>query len=212
METSNMCTSVHNYLEKRSLEFDSISIKRKESLSNISAHIEQYIINNELFKGVIICTHNSRRSHFGQVWLAAAASFYGKDQWVKTYSGGTEATAVYPSVIKTFVQIGFNINYPSTEINNPHYNITWKKNMTPYSLFSKIYSDHENPGSHFAAIMVCNDADAACPIVQGAEQRFSLPYRDPKAFDTTEEEFDQYNNTSKIIAREMLFIMSQITS
>ena len=44
----------------------------------------------------VICTHNSRRSHLGQVWLQAAAWQYEFDN-LRTWSGGTEGTALYPS-------------------------------------------------------------------------------------------------------------------
>ena len=35
-----------------------------------------------------ICTHNSRRSHLGQIWAAIAGAYYNVD--VATFSGGTE--------------------------------------------------------------------------------------------------------------------------
>jgi hypothetical protein len=34
--------------------------------------------------------------------------------------------------------------------------------------------------------MTCNNADEACPMVFGAEARFSVKYDDPKAFDGTD--------------------------
>jgi hypothetical protein len=32
---------------------------------------------------------------------------------------------------------------------------------------TKVYSDPTNPQSSFAALMVCDEADAACPLVKG---------------------------------------------
>ena len=49
--------------------------------------------------------------------------------------------------------------------------------------FSKHYGDPANPQQGFAALMVCGEADAACPFVKGAALRVSMPYLDPKIYD-----------------------------
>ena len=48
---------------------------------------------------IFICTHNSRRSHMGQLWAQVAAFYYGIEH-VYCYSGGTEATAFNPRSVK----------------------------------------------------------------------------------------------------------------
>jgi arsenate reductase (thioredoxin) len=73
--------------------------------------------------------------------------------------------------------------------------------------FSKVYGDAANPSDGFAAIMVCSEADGACPFVTGADLRVSLPYVDPKVSDGTPEEAAVYLAKSEEIGREMAFLM-----
>ncbi len=49
--------------------------------------------------------------------------------------------------------------------------------------FSKYYKDKSNPQSGFAAILVCNEADAECPVVPGASTRIFNDILDPKSYD-----------------------------
>ena len=58
--------------------------------------------------------------------------------------------------------------------------------------FSKTYFDENNPQHGFAALMVCGEADAACPLVKGAVVRISMPYLDPKIYDDSVYESHKY--------------------
>lgn len=70
-------------------------------------------------------------------------------------------------------------------------------------LFSKLLDHPQNPGSHFAAIMVCSNADEACPFVPGADVRISLPFEDPGKFDNTERSAEAYDSAMEAIARDL---------
>jgi hypothetical protein len=76
--------------------------------------------------------------------------------------------------------------------------------------FSKQFSDPTNPQEDFCAVMVCSQADEACPYVPGAEKRIAIPYEDPKAFDGTPEETENYSERSRQIAREMLYLFTRV--
>lgn len=82
--------------------------------------------------------------------------------------------------------------------------------MESYQAFSKKYDENPNPTKDFAAIMVCNSADAECPFVPGASFRIALPFADPKAFDDTDLEAAKYNERLRQIGREILWMMSEI--
>jgi len=142
-----------------------------------------------------------------QLWLAVAAHHYGLSP-IHTYSGGTEATAFNPRAVKAMQEIGFQIHTKASTDNNPLYLIRWTKGMQAYQAFSKPYYASPNPDSHFAAIMVCTQADETCPLVQGCDFRISLPYNDPKAFDHTQQESAKYTERCLQIGREMLFVMA----
>ncbi|OJJ22809.1 protein-tyrosine-phosphatase [marine bacterium AO1-C] len=188
--------------------FDLISTQRKTKLEKVSQYLTEKIANQQPIKVIVICTHNSRRSHLGQAWLQFAAEWYQISQ-LQAYSGGTEATAFHPSAVQALTEIGWKIS-PNTNDANPVYTASYG-NAQPLDMFSKEYTHKTNPQNQFAAIMVCTQADEGCPFVIGAEARFSIPYDDPKAFDHTELAQAKYAERSQEIAREMFYVMSQVS-
>jgi len=151
----------------------------------------------------VICTHNSRRSHMGQLWLRAAATYYGVGG-VAVFSGGTEATAFNPRAVAALKRAGFKLHRAGGG-ENPRYEASYGKTFPSVIMFSKRFDHSDNPKEGFAAVMVCSDADATCPVAPGAEGRFSVPFEDPKNFDGTPYEQSAYDERCRQIAREMLF-------
>ena len=78
-------------------------------------------------------------------------------------------------------------------------------------MFSKKYDHQVNPHEDFTALLVCANADEACPVVPGADARFAIPYKDPKVADNTPEENAMYAARCRQIAREMLYITKVIS-
>lgn len=185
-----------------------VSIERKEILQPLIEYIQNKINANEEIRLNFICTHNSRRSHLSQIWAQTMAFHFGI-QNVFCYSGGTEATAMFPKIVETLISQGFEIQKLS-ENENPVYGVKFDENQHPIVCFSKTYFDDFNPKSNFGAIMTCNNADEGCPMVFGAEARFPIKYDDPKAFDGTELMNEKYAERSLQIASEMYFVFSQI--
>ena len=154
-----------------------------------------------------ICTHNSRRSHFGQVWAAVAAAWYGVEG-MKTFSGGTEATAFNPRAVAALDRAGFQVENPGGS--NPVYRVAFSADEPSLECFSKTFDDPANPSSDFVAVMTCSDADENCPFIPGANFRIPLTYQDPKEADGTMEEVARYDERCRQIATEMFFLFSQI--
>lgn len=194
----------------KQLRPDTISESRKEVLQPLANYIQSKVNNNQDIRINFICTHNSRRSHLSQIWAQTIASYFAIKN-VFCYSGGTEATAVYPMIIKTLNQSGFKIKALSND-KNPIYSIKYSNNEHPIIGFSKTLDDDFNPQSQFAAIMTCSQADGGCPFIAGAEQRIPITFEDPKAFDNTPQQEEKYNERSLQIATEMFFVFSQIKS
>lgn len=192
----------------QSFDFTAISEDRKDILQPLIDFVQKKSDHHQEIRLNLICTHNSRRSHLAQVWAQTAAYYYGI-QNVFCYSGGTEATALYPKVAETLAQSGFSISKLS-ESNNPVYTIKFAGNQAPVIGFSKTYDDDFNPGNEFAAIMTCSQADGGCPFIAGAEKRIAITYDDPKAFDNTDQQSEKYNERSVQVAAEMFYIFSQI--
>lgn len=191
-----------------SFNFNEITAERKNILQPLIDFIQLKVKNQEDIRLNLICTHNSRRSHLSQVWAQTAAHYYGIKN-VFCYSGGTEATAMFPKVAETLKNTGFKIQKLSEE-NNPVYAIKFTENQSPIIGFSKAYDDDFNPESDFAAIMTCSQADGGCPFIAGAEKRIPITFEDPKAFDNTPQQAEKYQERSLQIATEMFYVFSQI--
>jgi len=155
-----------------------------------------------------ICTHNSRRSQMAQTWAHAAAYHFGVGG-VECYSGGTEATAFNPRAVAAMRRAGFRIDDPDGG-DNPVYRVRFAQGEEPMECFSKLYHQAPNPDRDFCAVMTCSAADAACPIVIGADERISLPYEDPGFFDGSDREAAAYDERCRQIAREMLAVFSKV--
>lgn len=171
---------------------------------------------------IIICTGNSRRSMLG-AGLGNAISSYLNMPGISFHSGGTTPSAFNKRSIATLKRAGFVIEptgktapagAEGTE--NPIYRVRWSADgVSPVmeSLeFSKSYRDSANPQKDFAAVLVCDEADAACPAVFGASVRIPAPFQDPKSFDGTPQEEAMYDTRRNDIARFMFLALTHARS
>jgi protein-tyrosine phosphatase/arsenate reductase len=189
-------------------DFAAIAAPRRAELDKIADFIQQRVNAGQPVQLTYICTHNSRRSHFGQLWAAAAAVYYGIPN-VKTFSGGTETSAFNPRAIAACERAGFVI-VKTAETANPVYAVSYATDTPPVNAFSKRYDDAANPQRDFCAVMTCSQADQACPIVKGAVARIAVPYNDPKAFDGKPEETAKYDERCRQIATETFYVFSRV--
>lgn len=185
-----------------------IAEERKIIVKPLIDYIQTQVDSNSPIRLNFICTHNSRRSHFSQIWAQAMSFYFGLDNLV-SYSGGTEATALFPLVVSTIRSQGFKVEVLSESI-NPIYAIRYSHHEHPIIGFSKTMDHTFNPSSNFAAIMTCDSANEACPFVPGAEKRIPITYKDPKEFDSSPLQAEKYQEKSIEIAREMHYIFNQI--
>ncbi|MDO6597489.1 protein-tyrosine-phosphatase [Oceanihabitans sp. 2_MG-2023] len=204
--------SIFKSIEKSiaSLDVESIDATRKEILQPLVTYLEDKVKANQEIRLNFICTHNSRRSHLSQVWAQTMANHFSIRN-VFCYSGGTEATALFPMVTETLKNAGFKIQ-KIAEASNPIYSIKYTDNAHPIIGFSKKLEADFNPKSEFAAIMTCSQADGGCPFIAGAEKRIPITFEDPKAFDNTPLQAEKYKERSLQIATEMFYVFSQIQS
>jgi arsenate reductase len=191
-----------------SFSSQSISDERKVVLLSLVDYIQEKVNAGESIRLNFICTHNSRRSHLSQIWAQTMAYHVGLKN-VSCYSGGTEATAIFIKVLETLTSQGFQV-LKLSESDNPVVAVKFAANENPIICFSKTYDHPFNPSTQFGAVMTCNNADEGCPIVVGAEARFPIKYDDPKAYDGTPLQTEKYAERSLDIAREMLWVFSQI--
>jgi arsenate reductase len=192
----------------QNLKPENITAERKLILKPLIDFIQTKVENQLEIRLNFICTHNSRRSHLSQVWAQVIAFNFGISN-VVCYSGGTEATALFPMVAETLQNSGFHIQSLSKG-ENPVYAIKFAENQHPIVGFSKRFDDAFNPKSNFTAIMTCSQADEGCPFIPGAEKRIPITFEDPKAFDNSPEQAEKYKERSLQIATELGYVFSKI--
>ena len=190
------------------LNTNSISLERKNTLQPLIDFIQTKVDTNTIINLNFICTHNSRRSHLSQVWAQTLAHYFNIKN-VFSYSGGTEATALFPSAAEALENSGFKIETLSTQT-NPVYAIKFSEIAHAVIGFSKTFDAPFNPSKAFAAILTCSSADKGCPFIAGAEKRIPITFEDPKAFDNTPQQAEKYKERSLQIATELKYVFSKI--
>jgi hypothetical protein len=209
MKKVELFPKLSTYCDKLSEEFIQIPEERKAELKDIANFIVEQRKEHKPANLLFVCTSNSRRSHMAQVWSQIASYYYSIDS-VFTFSGGTEQTRVNINAIDALNRTGIEI-YSNNQGDNPLRYIRIGIKINPWVIFSKKYTDATNPKNNFAAVMVCSEADKACPFVEGTESRIGLPYQDPKEFDNSPLKEAKYDERCRQIAREMFFIMDLVS-
>ena len=178
---------------------------RKVILSKLVDYIQNKLEIGQSPRLNFICTHNSRRSQFSQIWAQTAAAFFTID--VKCFSGGVELTAFNERAVASILRCGFKIE-KAGEI-NPKYFVYYDSKSKPIVAFSKLFDDIPSP---FAAVITCTHADDNCPFIPAAECRILVRYEDPKAFDDTTLEAEKYDERSMQIASEMFYVFRNLAN
>lgn len=178
---------------------------RKVILDKFKDYIQNKLEIGETPRLNFICTHNSRRSQFSQIWAQTAAAFFAID--VECFSGGVELTAFNERAVASILRCGFKVEKEG-EI-NPKYTVYYDTKSKPIVAFSKLFDDTPSP---FAAVMTCAHADENCPFIPASECRIPVRYDDPKAFDDSTLEAEKYDERSIQIASEMFYVFRNLAN
>jgi arsenate reductase len=108
---------------------------------------------------LFLCTHNSARSQMAEGLLRRLAG----DRF-EIMSAGTEATSVRPEAIRAMADLGVDISGQSS-------NTLERYLGEPFDY----------------VVTVCDDANEACPVFPGAENRLHWSFQDPSRAEGSEE-------------------------
>jgi arsenate reductase (thioredoxin) len=196
-----------DYVGDRSREFGLIEPERREALLELVAYINTVKATGKPVRLTFICTANSRRSQLAEIWAATAAAHYDVPH-IETYSGGTGVSAFNKRISRTLTGAGFEV------IMRPGFNsqvqVRYSDREPPIFCYSKVHNDPVNPREDYIAVVLCDDAEEACPVMPGATYRVFIPYVDPRLSDHSDDEREAYHERNAQIAREMLFVMSRV--
>lgn len=185
----------------------------KSILDNTASIIAEHLKTNPKLTLLYVCTHNSRRSQFSQVWSAILTEKFGLDDKLDSASAGTEVTACNPRTVDSLKRSGieFELLKSSKDSTNPIYECSTPLKNSPIMLWSKTITD-SSIKKPIIAFMTCSDADENCPIVPGALHRIRLTYEDPKLSDGTPNEAQVYDTRSEQIASELSYLFERLTT
>ena len=202
--------------------FDMIDERHLDPCDRLVEWIVAHYKPGEPLDLIVICTGNSRRSILGAMLGNIAAAYYGPAE-VRFQSGGTTPSACNARTVAALGEIGVEVEPTGKEAPrgeprtaNPIYRMRWGTSAEGDGIalealeFSKRYDDAVNPHSGFAAILVCGEADAACPVVRGASTRIAMPYLDPKIYDGSPYEARKYAERRDDMGRFMLSVLMRV--
>jgi hypothetical protein len=219
---SRLLLKVCSWAKYQTTTFDQIDVPHREAGEKLADWIVKNYKPGQPLDIICVCTGNSRRSIFGATCGNIAAAYYGMPE-VRFHSGGTKPSAVNHRAITALKEIGVEVEPTGQEAPrgepqtaNPIVVVRWGlagetgAPKVETIEFSKTYADPSNPQDGFAALMLCGEADANCPVVNGASIRISMPYLDPKIYDDSEYEASKYAERRDDVGRLMLSVMMQV--
>lgn len=208
-----LSAELRHHAEFLTTSFDMIDPDHLQAVDQLSGWITSNWKADSSLHVITTCTGNSRRSILGATMGNLAASYYGFDN-IHFHSGGTTPSAFNKRTIATLKEIGFQIEPTGAEaergdpkVPNTVYRVVWGKDLEALE-FSKNYKDKSNPQSGFAAILVCNEADAECPTIPNAAIRMSMTFLDPKSYDDGLFEARKYAERRDDVGRTLLAVMA----
>ncbi len=213
-----LLATVKNHADYLTTSFDMIDETHRQAGQKLVDWIANNYRPGKPLDVIVVCTGNSRRSMLGATMGNIAAAYYGMPD-IHFHSGGTAPTAFNSRTVAALREIGVVIEPTGkeaargeVETANPMYRVRWGmpgETALETTEFSKHYDDPSNPQQGFAALMVCGEADAACPFVKGSALRLSMPYLDPKIYDGGAYESAKYAERRDDMGRLMLSVMMQ---
>jgi len=184
------------------LKIDEIQNERLKIIDKIGKSINRNIMNDSFPNILFVCSHNSRRSQFAEIWAHTINYIFNNK--IKIMSAGTFKTAVHYQVINVIKDAGFKIRKKEN-----NYYLNFSNHCKDIKIYSKKINDI-NKNNSSIIINTCSNADIICSVVPNTLERFLLSYEDPKISDNTKFEKRKYYETCKNIALEIFYLFSNI--
>tara|TARA_B100001175_G_C19486594_1_gene630141 strand:+ start:731 stop:1297 length:567 start_codon:yes stop_codon:yes gene_type:complete len=167
---------------------------QKVRLENVISGLNKFL--DECNTVVFLCTHNSRRSQYCEIWSKYFSSTH-KNK-INFFSAGVVKTKVHKQIYKSLERVGIGVNK----------NLSINTETISISPFSKTLSEIEE--KKFISIMTCSNSEKTCPVDTRSLINLKLFYEDPKVYDNTTQEDEEYDKTSFMIACEINYILKNI--
>lgn len=210
INTTGLPAALAEYIRNACSDFSKlIDEDRRGLLDHAAAIVLGFMSTRQGVDLVFVCTHNSRRSQFCQIWSQIGKHVFGLKR-LAFHSCGTSTTSIAPQAVAALQRAGVPIE-PLDTGNNPIYRITIPEIDFSGEYFSKEFGHPSLPPGGFVAWMCCSDADSNCPILPNLLARLQISFVDPKTQDGTPTEQKTYDDTCQKIATEILYFLWRIS-
>ena len=187
-------------------EFNKIPGERKDQLNELAGYISENLTKKEPVQILFVCTNNSRRSQFAEIWAQTAAYYYGLKN-ISSYSGGIQQTAINYMIIESLKRAGFSVTASEVYSENPVYLVSPGRRWKDIFVFSKKIDYWNNPNGHFACVYCSKNLINNNMKIPGSIQTIELPYDNVKIFDNSPGGNLKNDKICKEIGREMFYVM-----
>lgn len=207
-ETNKLYPIVQEYVRDFRKEIKKIPEERRYRLNEIVYYLEEQSKNHRPWQLVFIGSDQSVITQWLQVWATTAAYYFGT-HGLEVYSAGLKTRKIATKTITTLEDAGFIIyktNVSKTEV----YRVKYSYNLKPEVVFSKKVGHRLLPTSDFMAIVTDKNADMNLEDIRGTYNRLYLSYENPEAYEGTNQEDAQFENTCHQVAVEMFYVFAQL--
>ncbi len=203
-------TRLKEYCAELPKEFKKIPGDRKLILEEMGNYIYEVTSEGKTAQILFICTQNSRRSQFAQVWAQTAAYYY-KLKNIKTFSGGYSETAINYRILEALRKAGFSITAAEGYSQNPVYLLSIGQRYPDIFIFSKKFDFWQNPNEKFSTVLCSKDLVDMNLEPDGTEKVFPLPYEDIQIYDNSTGNILKNDKICRQVATEMFYLMDSVS-
>jgi hypothetical protein len=198
------------YCSELPKEFKKIPGDRKMILEQMGDYLYKTTSKGKTAQLLFVCTQNSRRSQFAQVWAQTAAYYY-KLKNIKTYSGGYSETAINYRILEALRKAGFSVTAAENYSQNPVYLLSLGQRYPDIFIFSKRYDFWQNPNEKFTTVLCSKDLIDLKLEPGGTEKVFPLPYEDIQIYDNSTGNILKNDKICRQVATEMFYMMNYVS-
>lgn len=198
-----MKDSIRTYCQHRLDEVGRLKDARRETLDKIVAYLK--FKEDQPSHFLFIDLDNSRTSHYLKIWTMVAGHYFNKRQ-VDAFCVGETKDAVHPNVVKSLLDIGFDVLVVGSEA-NPTYALRFDDELPPCLCVSKKFEDIVHWPPYMACIRLENE-DWHGQIE--SELDLFLPYNNPSFSEGSSLQDETYYQLCAQVAREVFYVFQQV--
>lgn len=208
--TKTVNKKLYNYIHELEDQFQAIPNKKKEKLDSISAYILENQRLGKVSKISFVSKNNAQRTQLCQIWLDAAAKYYGLRE-ISSFSAGYTPKTFSPKIVDALKR-SYLLVEKMSNTGSVAYQVMASKKSVPLLAYAKSFSDGMNPKKDYMAVFVQEYSEAIINMLAiGSNQTIFLNYLEPIEYSKKKMEIEEYDALCKTIALDMVYVVYSVT-